>query len=58
MDPGQRLMSKATGTDMWKYLEYLYEGKSNAFTRMNREITKQQVERDEVQAKLGRCTAY
>ncbi|EGZ27549.1 hypothetical protein PHYSODRAFT_293384 [Phytophthora sojae] len=35
---GQRVMMKRTGTDMWKYLVYTYEGKTNAATRVNQEI--------------------
>ncbi|CAH0513304.1 unnamed protein product [Peronospora belbahrii] len=41
MKLGQRVMTKATGTEMWKYLEDLYEKKNtktNAETRRNQEI--------------------
>ncbi|KAG3056169.1 hypothetical protein PI124_g23453 [Phytophthora idaei] len=38
MELGQRVMMKETGTDMWKYLEELHEGKQNDATRTNQEI--------------------
>ncbi|CAI5721565.1 unnamed protein product [Peronospora effusa] len=38
MELGQRVMTKATGTEMWKYLEDFYERKTNAATRTNQEI--------------------
>ncbi|CAI5727678.1 unnamed protein product [Peronospora farinosa] len=38
MELGLRVMTKATGTEMWKYLEDFYEGKTNAATRTNQEI--------------------
>lgn len=38
MDLGQQVMTKSTGTEMWKYFEDMYEGKTNAATRTNQEI--------------------
>ncbi|EGZ26576.1 hypothetical protein PHYSODRAFT_472802 [Phytophthora sojae] len=38
MELGQQVMTKPTGKDMWKYLEEIYEGKTNAATRTNQEI--------------------
>ncbi|KAG3051395.1 hypothetical protein PI124_g23959 [Phytophthora idaei] len=38
MELGQQAMIKANGTEMWKYLEDTYEGKTNAATRTNQEI--------------------
>ncbi|GMF47617.1 unnamed protein product [Phytophthora fragariaefolia] len=35
---GQRLMMKTTGSNMWKYLEQLYDGIQNDATRTNQEI--------------------
>ncbi|EGZ11875.1 hypothetical protein PHYSODRAFT_396496, partial [Phytophthora sojae] len=35
---GQQVMMNKTGTEMWKYLENIYEGKTNAATRANQEI--------------------
>ncbi|KAG3064595.1 hypothetical protein PI125_g24157 [Phytophthora idaei] len=38
MELGQQVMIKANGTEMWKYLDDTYEGKTNAATRTNQEI--------------------
>ncbi|EGZ27671.1 hypothetical protein PHYSODRAFT_293443 [Phytophthora sojae] len=38
MELGQQVMLNKTGTEMWKYLEDIYEGKTNAATRANQEI--------------------
>ncbi|KAE8883034.1 hypothetical protein PF005_g19968 [Phytophthora fragariae] len=38
MELGQQVMMNKTGTEMWKYLEDFYEGKTNAATRANQEI--------------------
>ncbi|CAH0473126.1 unnamed protein product [Peronospora belbahrii] len=37
MELGQRVMTKETGSEMWKYLEDFYEGETNAATRTNQE---------------------
>ncbi|RAW20455.1 hypothetical protein PC110_g23103, partial [Phytophthora cactorum] len=38
MELGQQVMIKANGTEMRKYLDDTYEGKTNATTRTNQEI--------------------
>ncbi|KAE9300869.1 hypothetical protein PF008_g22905 [Phytophthora fragariae] len=38
MQLAQQVMMNKTGTEMWKYLEDFYEGKTNAVTRANQEI--------------------
>ncbi|KAE9361902.1 hypothetical protein PF008_g583 [Phytophthora fragariae] len=38
MELGQQVVTKKSETEMWKYLENIYEGKTNAATRTNQEI--------------------
>ena len=42
----QRVLSRVTGTEMWKYLEDFYEGKMNAATRTTKRLPFKKIECD------------